>query len=63
MGQTVRASYAAMQDTEREHFRPCMSVKALLNANMIAEGRKESTTKDLKVLPEEFGSCLASYRR
>ena len=35
---------------ESEHFRCCMSVKALVNCTMIAGGRKESTTKDLKVL-------------
>ena len=34
---------------EREHFRPCMSVKALVNANRVAGRRKEITTKDLKV--------------
>ena len=48
---------------EREHFRYCMSVKALVNATMIAGGRKESTTNDLKVQQVDFGSCLASYCR
>ena len=48
---------------EREHFRPCMSVKALVIANRVAGGRKENTTKHLKVLQVEFGSCLASYCR
>ena len=48
---------------EREHFRCCMSVKALVNATMIAGGRKESTTNDLKVQQADFGSCLASYFR
>ena len=33
---------------EREHFHCCMSVKVLVNTNMIAGGRNESTTKDLK---------------
>ena len=35
---------------EREHVRPCMSVKVLVIANRVARGRKKSTTKDLKVL-------------
>ena len=48
---------------EREHFRPCMSVIALVIANRVAGGRKESTTKDLKVLQVECGLCLASYCR
>ena len=34
---------------ERKHFRYCMSVKALVNPTMIAEGRKESTSNDLEV--------------
>ena len=46
---------------EREHFRPCMSVKALVIANSVAGGRKESTMKDLKVLQVGCGSYLASY--
>ena len=41
-GKTVRASYG------REYFQPCMSVKALVNANMIAGREKESTTKKSK---------------
>ena len=45
---------------EREHFRCCMSVKVLVNTTIIAGGRKESTTKDLKVLPVEFGSHSSS---
>ena len=40
---------------DREHFRYCMSVKALVNATMIAGGRKESTTNDLKVQQADFG--------
>ena len=48
---------------EREHFCPCMSVKALIIANRVAGGRKESTMKDLKVLQVECGLCLASYWR
>ena len=44
---------------EREHFRCCISVKALINANIIAGGRKESTTKDIKVLKIEFVSLHA----
>ena len=40
---------------EREHFRYCMSVIAFVNATMIAGGRKESTTNDLKVQQEDFG--------
>ena len=50
---------------EREHFRYCMSVKALVNlvvnTTMIAGGRKESAMKDLKVLLVDFGSYLVSY--
>ena len=46
---------------EREHFRRSMPVQVLVNANMIVEGRKEDTTKDLKVQQIDFGSCLASY--
>ena len=46
---------------EREHFRCYMSVKALVNATMIAGGRNESTTNDLKLQQVDFGSCLASY--
>ena len=53
-GKTVR---------EREYFRPCMSVKALVIVNKLAGGRKESTTKDIKVLQVECGLCLASYCR
>ena len=34
---------------EREHFRCCISAKALVNTIMIVGGRKESTRKDLKV--------------
>ena len=48
---------------EREHFRPCMSVKALVIANRVAGGRKEGTTKDVKVLQVECELCLASYCR
>ena len=48
---------------ERKYFRPCMSVEALVIANRVAEGRKESTMKDLKVLQVECGLCLASYCR
>ena len=48
---------------EREYCRCCMSVKALVNANMIAEGRKKGTTKDLKVQQVDCGLCLASYCR
>ena len=40
---------------EREHFRCCMSVKTLANTTVIAGGRKEGTTKDLKVLQVDFG--------
>ena len=46
---------------EREHFHCCMSVEALVNANMIAGGRNESTMKDLKIQQVDFGLCLASY--
>ena len=48
---------------ETEYFRPCMSVKALVIAKKVAGGRKESTTKDIKVLQVECGLCLASYCR
>ena len=40
---------------EIEHFHCCMLVKALSNTTMIAEGRKEGTMKDLKVLELDFG--------
>ena len=53
-GKTVWVSY-------REHFHCCMSDKVLANANMIAGGRKEGTTKDLKLQQVDFGSCLTSY--
>ena len=46
---------------EREHFHCCMSVEALVNANTIAGGKKESTTKDLKVQQVDCRLCLASY--
>ena len=46
---------------ERQHFHCCMSVKALVNANMIAGVQKESTMKDLKILQVDCGSCLVSY--
>ena len=39
---------------EREHFRCCMSITALVNTTMIVGGRKEGTTKDLKVLQVDF---------
>ena len=39
---------------EREHFRYCISVKALVNATMIAGGRKESATNDLTVQQVDF---------
>ena len=45
---------------EREHFCCCMSVKVLVNTTMIAGGRKESTTKDLKTVQVEFGSRSSS---
>ena len=48
---------------EREHFRCCMSVKALAKATLIAGGRKEGATKDLKVLQVDFGQCLVSNCR
>ena len=48
---------------EREHFRPCMSVKVLVIANRVAVGRKEITMKDLKVLHVDCGSCLVRYCR
>ena len=34
---------------EWEHLHCCMSIKALVNANVIVGERKKSTTKDLKV--------------
>ena len=40
---------------EREHFRCNMSVKSLVNITTITGGRKEGTTKDLKVLQVDFG--------
>ena len=40
----------------REHFRYCMSIKALVNANAIVGGRKDSTTNDPKVQQVDFGS-------
>ena len=40
---------------EREHFRCCISAKALVNTIMIVGGRKESTRKDLKVLQVDLG--------
>ena len=48
-GKTAWISYG------REHFLCCMSVKALANTFMIAAGRKEGTTKDLKALHVDFG--------
>ena len=47
----------------KEHFRPCISVKALVIAKRVAGGRKEGTTKDIKVLQVECGLNLASYCR
>ena len=58
---TLRWGITVWFPMEREHFHCCMSVKALVNAYMIAGGRKENTTKDLKVQQIDFGSFLASF--
>ena len=57
---TIMKSLPAKQhgfpmERDLEHFRCCMSVKALANTFMIAGGRKEGTAKDLKVLHVDFG--------
>ena len=51
---------------EREHFRCCMSVKALVNTNMIAgRGRKEGGyyERSKVATASRFELCLASYCR
>ena len=42
-----------------EYFLCCISVKALVNTSMIAGGRKEGITKDLKVLQVRFWVMLS----
>ena len=60
VGQTLGQTSMAGLPMKSEHFRCCMSVKVLVNTTMIVGGRKESTTKDLKILLVDSGSCLAS---
>ena len=54
-GKTVWVSYG------KRAFHCCISVTVLVNTNMIAGGRKKSTTKDLKVQQVDCWLCLANY--